>query len=167
MSRILSLLMQESLPRHAVAERHPMQPPLLKLQSTDTHATDTQQSWSVLSANLKRKKRSWWGVAGPVQRRPVEGCRAEKILRSTNKNMEKKKGRKGRKKKKKGQKTRTMISEWRRKYHCLLLFESLISYRKFLVWNEINNQADKRGGIAHRKCTIYVFFFFKAGFVIG
>lgn len=166
MSRILSLLMQESLPRHAVAERHPMQPPLLKLQSTDTHATDTQQSWSVLSANLKRKKRSWWGVAGPVQRRPVEGCRAEKILRSTNENMEKKKGRKGRKKKK-GQKTRTMISEWRRKYHCLLLFESLISYRKFLVWNEINNQADKRGGIAHRKCTIYVFFFFKAGFVIG
>lgn len=42
-----------------------------------------------LSANLKRKRRSWWGAAGPVQRRPVEGCRAEKILGSKQ-NMEEK-----------------------------------------------------------------------------
>lgn len=66
-----------------------------------THATGTRQSWRVLSANLKRKMRSWWGAEDPVQRRPVEGCRAEKILRSTNTNMEKKKGRKREKRQKK------------------------------------------------------------------
>lgn len=74
-------------------ESKPMQPVLWHLQPLHTHATGTYKSWPVKSANLKRKMRSWWGAEGPVQRRPVEGCRAEKILHSTNKNMEKKKGR--------------------------------------------------------------------------
>lgn len=89
-------------------ESRPVQTVLLQLQPTHTHATGTHHSWPVLSANLKRKMRSWWGAEGPVQRRPVEGCRAEKILRSTNKNMEKKKGRK----REERQKTWTVVSEW-------------------------------------------------------
>lgn len=109
---------------------------LPQLEPTHMHATGTQKSWPVLSANLKRKMRSWWGAEALVQRRPVEGCRAEKILRSTNKNMEK---RKGRKRKKRQKKTWSMVSEWvRRKACCFLLSRHLkqVSYGSFLVWNE-------------------------------
>lgn len=90
----------------------------LLLSTVYTHAC-YWQSWPALSANLKRKMRSWWGAEGPVQRRPVAGCTAEKVLRSTDKNTEKKKGRK----REKRQKTWTVVSEWiRRKAVCLLFF---------------------------------------------
>lgn len=82
----------------AVVSQSLHKPTLWHLLPAHTHATGTSQSWPVWSANLKRKMRSWWGAEGLVQRRPVEGCRAEKILCGTNtkkkKNMEKKKGRK-------------------------------------------------------------------------
>lgn len=84
--------------KHAAAVSKSLhKPTLLRLLPTHTHATDTSQPWPVWSANLKRKRRSWWAAEGLVQRRPVEGCRVEKILCSTNnnkKNIEKKKVRK-------------------------------------------------------------------------
>lgn len=74
----------------------------------------------VWSANLKRKTRSWWGAEGPVQRRPVEGCRAEKILRSDNKTkntrQKQKRGKEGRKRgEERDKKTWTVVSEWVRR----------------------------------------------------
>lgn len=55
-----------------------------------THASAASQSRPVWwSADLKRKMRSWWGAEGLAQRRPVEGCRAEKILCGTNKKHKK------------------------------------------------------------------------------
>lgn len=61
-----------------------------------THASGTSQWWPVWGADLKRKMRSWWGAEGLAQRRPVEGCRAEKILRGTNKKTKKKQGKEDR-----------------------------------------------------------------------
>lgn len=74
----------------AVVSQSLHKPTLWHLLPAHTHATGTSQSWPVWSANLKRKMRSWWGAEGLVQRRPVEGCRAEKILCGTNTKKKKK-----------------------------------------------------------------------------
>lgn len=77
--------------KHAAAMSAGLHKPTqLRLRPTHTHATGTAKPWPVGSANLKRKTRSWWGAEGLVQRRPVEGCRAEKILCSTNTHKKKK-----------------------------------------------------------------------------
>lgn len=110
---------------------YPQQPPLIQLEPLQTHATGVQRSQPVRSANLKRKRRSWWGAVGLVQRRPFEGCRAEKILRNieTWKREQRKRG---------GKVTKqwTRISEWvRRKtkaetFCSTLLLESTFSLER-------------------------------------